>query len=97
MKEEYLKTLTNGTYNVEIEFTNGDKLSTPLVINVKLEKPETTKPIVVETPSIDGGNVANGGLINTGDTTNTTIPYTMLIVSLLGLVVAIKSKRKTEE
>lgn len=35
LNENYLKTLANGTYNVEVEFVSGAKVSVPLTIDVK--------------------------------------------------------------
>ncbi|MFV0393813.1 MAG: hypothetical protein ACK5LC_05400 [Coprobacillaceae bacterium] len=88
LNENYLKTLANGTYNVEIEFVSGARVYTPLTVNVAPNNASSNA-------SVSGGDTVSGSMVNTSDITNTTILYALLGLSFLGLVV-IRRRREKE-
>ncbi|MDQ0360070.1 toxin Cry1Ac domain D-VI-related protein [Breznakia pachnodae] len=90
LKESYLLTLENKTYDVEVEFVSGAKVSVPLTVNVKgnasIAPPTNSKP-VSSVSSTTGGST-----VNTGDSTDLTMLYAMFAISLVGVVVITKRK-----
>ncbi|MDQ0360312.1 leucine-rich repeat domain-containing protein [Breznakia pachnodae] len=97
LSEAYLKTLDNGTYDVDVEFTSGAVVKTNLTVKVEgnpSKAPSTDTPTISK-PSVDanGSSTKNGNSVDTGDTTDMTLLYGMLAVSLLGIVVVYKRKK----
>lgn len=101
LTEAYLKTLKNGTYDVEVEFTSGAVVSTELTVKVTLTHPSLTPPTTtnptpstptVSKPSTDVGSTTNSSSVNTSDATDLTGLYVMLALSILGIVVIRKRK-----
>lgn len=90
LKESYLLTLENKTYDVEVEFVSGAKVSIPLTVNVKgnasIAPPTNSKPVSSVSSTTGGSNV------NTGDSTDLALFYTMLTASLLGVFVIARRK-----
>ncbi|MDQ0360390.1 right-handed parallel beta-helix repeat-containing protein [Breznakia pachnodae] len=94
INEAYLKTLANGTYDVEIEFASGAKVATPLTVNVKGNPsvaPSTSTPST--TPTVSGGNTSTTDNVNTGDSTGLIQLYMLLGVSILVFAVVVKRKK----
>ncbi|MFV0393284.1 MAG: toxin Cry1Ac domain D-VI-related protein [Coprobacillaceae bacterium] len=90
LNETYLKTLTNNTYDVEIEFLSGAKIKSPLTVNVT---PNASTDNPSTKPSVTGGDTVDKVAVSTGDTSNLFTSYTMLGVSLLGLVLVVNKKK----
>lgn len=108
LNEAYLKTLDNGSYNVEVEFASGAKVSTILTVAVPqiLQPPvDPSKPILPEAPTskpstkptVSGGATASGNTVNTGDNTNLMSLYAILGTSLLGLLAIVKRKKEANK
>lgn len=94
INEAYLKTLANGTYDVEIEFASGAKVSSPLTVNVEGNPsvaPSTSTPST--TPTVSGGNTSTTDNVNTGDSTGLTQLYMLLGMSILVFAVVVKKKK----
>ena len=101
LTEAYLKTLENGTYDVDVEFTSGAVVSTELTVKVTFTHPSITPPATtnptpgtptVSKPSTDVGSTTNSSSVNTSDATDLTGLYAMLALSILGIVVIRKRK-----
>jgi hypothetical protein len=104
LNEAYLKTLANGTYDVEVEFVSGARVNSPLTVDVKSnpsKPPVTTDPTptipgnpTTSNPSIDPSNSSTSGSgVNSGDTTNNTLYYMMLVSSLAVLGLYAKKRK----
>lgn len=100
LKESYLLSLSNNTtYNVEIEFESGAKVSTPLTIDVKpliSHPPVDGDDGVISHPSVDGGSTVSGNAVNAGDSTNLVALYAMIGSSLLAFVVIMKKRKEAK-
>ncbi|MDQ0360953.1 toxin Cry1Ac domain D-VI-related protein [Breznakia pachnodae] len=95
LSEAYLKTLDNGTYDVDVEFTSGAVVKTTLTVKVEgnpSKAPSTTNPNTYK-PSTAAGSSTSSSTVDTGDTTNLTMLYALLASSLLGFVVITKKER----
>ncbi|MDQ0360644.1 LPXTG cell wall anchor domain-containing protein [Breznakia pachnodae] len=99
----YLKTLANGTYDVDVEFSSGAVVKTKLTVNVS-NNPSTkptdpSQPTVdaptVSKPSVNPNGTSTSGVntVNTGDQTNMVLLYGLLISSLLGIAVVTKKRK----
>ncbi|MDQ0359916.1 toxin Cry1Ac domain D-VI-related protein [Breznakia pachnodae] len=92
LKESYLLTLENKTYDVEVEFVSGAKVSVSLTVNVKDSSPSKAP---TGNLSVTGGATTSASVVNTGDLTNVNILYGLLAMSPLGLVVIIRRRKET--
>ena len=96
LTEAYLKTLENGTYDVDVEFTSGAVVKTTLTVKVEgnpSKAPSTTNPNTYK-PSTAAGSSTSSSTVDTGDTTNLTMLYALLASSLLGFVVIAKRRKE---
>lgn len=98
LNESYLRTLVNGTYNVEVEFSSGAKIIVPLTVNASSNpSKEPEEPNVEEpkrNPSITGASTTTVGEVNTGDTTDLKTLFTMVGISLLGMLLVVKRRKQ---
>jgi hypothetical protein len=104
LNEAYLKTLANGTYDVDVEFSSGAVVETKLTVNVSNNPstkpteptnpstPPTSKPSVK--PSVDGGSGVTNSSVKAGDETNTVLLFGMLVASFA--VLGFYTRRKRE-
>ncbi|MFV0393529.1 MAG: toxin Cry1Ac domain D-VI-related protein [Coprobacillaceae bacterium] len=85
LNEDYLKTLANGIYDVDIEFTSGAKVRATLLVNVESSTP--LKAPTISKPTTGTASTLGGTTVNTSDITNITIPMALLALSLFTILV----------